>query len=131
MQSYPNAECEFFKKNGEFIGIIKIKFENHEELSYAMINRLSLFNENYKVENYIAKRRIIRCMRCQTFGHVARLCLKPKPVCGKCTSNSHETNQCTIAEDNYKCYHCKGNHMTGDKDCQVIKEKGEELNQTE
>ena len=129
-QEYPNADCEFFKKNEEFMGIIKIKFENNEDLSHAMTNRLSIFNERYKVEDYIAKRRVIRCMRCQTFGHVARLCLKPKPVCGKCTSNSHETNKCTIAEDNYKCYHCKENHMSGDKNCRVIKEKEEELNQS-
>ena len=125
--SFPSAECEYFKKNDKFMGIIKVKFKSTEELDEAMANKISIFNQKYKVERYIAKRRIIRCMKCQIFGHIARLCTG-KTVCGKCSSKTHETKDCNAPETEYKCFHCKGNHMTGDKTCQVIIEKWEELN---
>ena len=128
LDSYPGAECEFFKKNDEFMGIIKVTFKSSEELNEVMTNKITIFNQKYKVERYIPKRRIIRCMKCQIFGHIARFCRAAKPVCGKCSSKTHETKDCNAAETEYKCFHCKENHMTGDKNCQVILEKWEELN---
>ena len=67
-------------------------------------------------------------MKCQIFGHIARNCWAAKPVCGKCTSTNHETGKCNVSEDKYKCHHCKGNHRTGDRNCQVIIDKWEQLN---
>ena len=101
---YPGTECEFFKKNGEFMGIIKVKFEKPEELNDVLFNRMSIYNQRYKVEKYQPKRRLLRCMKCQMFGHVARLCTSGKIVCGKCTSNKHQTYQCKASEADYKCY---------------------------
>ena len=67
-------------------------------------------------------------MKCQVFGHVARICTA-KAVCGKCNSKTHETRDCKALESQYKCFHCKENHMTGHKDCQAVINKLEELNQ--
>ena len=128
--TFPDAECDFFMKNEEFMGIIKVKFQTEDQLKEAMQNKISIYNQKYIVEKYISKRRIIRCMKCQRFGHIERLCRETKPVCGKCTSRNHETRQCQAPEANFKCYHCKENHMTGDKECPVIIEKMDELNQS-
>ena len=91
-----------------------------------MQNNVSIFNQRYRVEVYKPKPRIIKCNKCQRFGHVERICREDKPVCGKCTSRNHETKDCVVESENYKCHHCDGNHITGNNECEVMKEKMEE-----
>ena len=79
------------------------------------------------MERYKYKPQIIRCFNCQGFGHVARLCKSQNPVCGKCTSKEHNTKECTVAPNNFKCFHCGENHQTGNRHCEAIKLKTEEL----
>ena len=123
LNKYPCQEVSFFKKNDEFMGIIKITFNTPEDLTRTMNERIKIFEQRYLVEEYIFQPRVIKCNKCQNFGHIARLC-RGAERCGKC-SNNHNTKNCTAEPNDYCCFHCKENHQTGDKECQVMKEKEE------
>ena len=125
LSNYPCKEVSFFKKNGKYMGIIKIIFNTPEDLIKTTEERIKIFEQRYLVEEYIFKPRVIKCNKCQNFGHIARLCLSEER-CGKCTEN-HETKSCIVQPKDYKCCHCKGNHETGDKDCQTMKNKEEQI----
>ena len=129
-KSYENAQLDFFKKDDEFTGTIKIVFNKNEDLVKAMKNPIKIFEQRYRVEEYEYRPRVIKCNYCQRFGHVSRVCRsreKGKPVCGKCTSSNHETKDCTEVPAGYKCAHCDGKHETGDKDCEIFRYKLEEI----
>ena len=120
---YPNCEVDLFMKSDRFTGTMKVSFSKEEEYKDVMDNRIKIFRQRYVVEPYIFKPRVIKCNYCQKLSHVERLCRSENPVCGKCTSTDHETKDCEAAPEDYKCYHCNGNHETGHKECRVIKEK--------
>ena len=81
------------------------------------------------IEPFVHKPRVIKCNICQRFGHVSRLCRsKDKPVCGKCSTEGHETKDCTKDDNEQKYFHCgKGDHITGSYACEKVKEKYQEL----
>ena len=125
LQNYPCKEVDLFKKNGEFMGIVKITFNTAEDLQNAKVERIKIFRQRLIIDDYNFKPRVIKCNKCQLMGHIARLCRRSE-VCGKC-GNNHNTNACTIEPKDYVCYHCKGNHATGDKNCPVMKNKEESI----
>ena len=127
-EKYPGAKAELFKRpDGTFMGTMKVVFSDVESLNNAITNRFTLFNQRYYMETYQPKPKVIKCNRCQTFGHIARLCRSKKPKCGKCCSENHETRVCEVEPQDYKCAHCKTNHITGSSECQFMKNKEEEL----
>ena len=128
-QNYPGCEFDLFMKNGEFIGIIKVKFKSAQELKQAITNRFKISNRLYVVVPFEPKPRVIKCNTCQRFGHVSRLCRsKQNPICGKCSSAGHETKDCTKSEEEFKCFHCGNNdHITGSYACQKVQEKYQDL----
>ena len=123
--NYPCKEVTFFKKNGKYIGIIKVIFNTPEDLVKTTEERIKIFEQRYLVEEYIFKPRVIKCNKCQAFGHIARLC-RSTERCGKCSEN-HDTKTCTVEPKDFKCFHCKGNHETGDKECPEMKNKEEQI----
>ena len=65
----------------------------------------------------------LKCFKCQEFGHHNSNC-KNAPICAKCCSTEHEDKNCQVAETNYKCKNCQGNHASWSRSCQIfIKEK--------
>ena len=122
-QNYPNTEVEFFRKNDEFTGMLKVTFKDENELKKAIAEKFTLYHRKYITEEFVHKPRVIKCNTCQVFGHVSRLCRSKKTVCGKCCEN-HETKDCTSPPSEYKCFHCnKTDHITGSHKCEKIKEK--------
>ena len=124
---YPNSECDFFERNGEFTGTLKIKFKDEDTLKNAIQARLTIKHQKYMVEEYKHHPKVIKCNRCQKFGHVERLCNSPRPKCAKCSSEGHETNDCIVETEDYKCAHCNLNHITGDKVCEIMRNKVSQL----
>ena len=126
ISKYPGTKCEFFKRNGRFTGTVKITFKNQRALQTAIDNRIQIFNQKYILEVYKMKPRVYKCNNCQKFGHIARICRATSPKCGKC-GNSHATTSCTETVENFKCCHCSQNHETGNQQCEVMKNKLEEI----
>ena len=120
---YPNCEVDLFKTNNKFNGMLKITFQEDKDLDSLIKDRITIFQQKLLVDRYNYKPRVIICHRCQKFGHLERLCRSEHPVCGKCGSKEHESEDCEINAEDYKCAHCGGNHKTGDKKCIVVKEK--------
>ena len=114
--------CEFLKRkaNDSFMGLIKVSFKSREKLQKAIQDKIKLGDQRYIVEEYKRRSRVIKCNKCQGWGHVHRYCNKPAK-CGKCAGN-HETNSCNITSD-FKCAHCGKDHHAGSNDCEIYKEK--------
>ena len=129
-QDYPDAFIELFQRNNRFTGTVKISFKNEESLNQALQQKIKISSQIYTVEIFKPKPRIIKCNKCQNFGHVSRLC-NNNPVCGKCCSTTHETKDCEIQPENYKCAHCGGNHITGSYTCEKVKDKMDQLSKRE
>ncbi|XP_064108695.1 uncharacterized protein LOC135217034 isoform X1 [Macrobrachium nipponense] len=65
------------------------------------------------------KYHVLRCIKCQKFGHKHDLC-RGELVCPKC-GGEHWLREC-ISEVS-TCLHCQGPHITGDRVCQKYKEE--------
>ena len=84
------------------------------------------------MERYQYRPRVVICKYCQIFNHVSRICgnkVKNKPRCGKCSEYGHQTKDCEVEKEDFKCCHCEGNHETGSKECKVVKSKLDEINE--
>lgn len=117
---FPNAECDFFKRNGTFSGIVKVDFKSRSDLLKAMEDKIKINSQRYIVEEYQRKSRVIKCSKCQGWGHIYRFCTKD-PKCGKC-AEKHESITCKITAG-FKCAHCKEAHKAGSPECKVFKQK--------
>ena len=116
--NYAVSKVEVFKRNGEMTGTVKVTFNSQKELNDTVVDRMKIFSQRYLLEEYKSTPRVIKCHRCQGFGHIARLCRSNSPKCGKCGEQNHQTNNCTSSVR--KCAHCKENHATGDKSCTML-----------
>ena len=83
--------------------------------------------QRYLIEEFRPLPRVVKCHRCQAFGHIASRCRSEKPKCGKCGDQTHETKDCS--SNVRKCSHCNENHETGNKACNVMKQKLAEISQ--
>ena len=121
--NYPGARYELFKKDGKFLGLIKVTFKEEQQLKEAIENKFKLCNRLYMTEKFKHKPRVIKCNICQGFGHTSVPCRrKLQPNCAKCGQN-HETVNCTVAEDEHKCFHCNSKeHKTGSYKCKKVQE---------
>ena len=123
MENYTAVtSCEFQRRRSDqsFNGMIKLEFSSREAMMDVVKNKIRFCNQRYIVEEFKRKSRVIKCSKCQGWGHIHRYCKNP-PKCGKCAEN-HESKTCTITAG-FKCAHCKKDHQAGSFDCLVYKEK--------
>lgn len=104
-------------------------FKDRQKLQNAIDGKMKIQHQRYIVEEYRRKPRLVKCNRCQSFGHIQRYCAAKDPKCGKCAKGNHETKDCTITTG-FKCAHCNGSHVTASKQCKVWNEKLAEFSQT-
>ncbi|XP_028163497.1 uncharacterized protein LOC114355040 [Ostrinia furnacalis] len=77
---------------------------------------------------------IVRCMKCQQYGHVAKFCTEKSSCCGYC-AEAHDTKDCiknTAKDFKPVCAACKrfkkpNDHLSGSPDCPSYKAKLEQL----
>ena len=128
MDKYPVSNVEFFKRNGNFTGTMKVTFNTRKDLMDVISDRIKVFEQRYLLEEFKPMPRVIKCNRCQVFGHIARRCRSETSLCGKCGTKGHESDKCLSTLK--KCVHCKKDgHITGDKSCEVMKQKLDEIKQ--
>ena len=124
---YDVSNVELIKRDDKITGTLKVTFKERKDLVDAINERIIIFPQRYIIEEFKPPQRVIKCNRCQGFGHIARRCRSKKPKCGKCGKNNHETKECDSGTP--KCAHCKEKHPTGDKSWKVMKHKLEEIKQ--
>lgn len=77
----------------------------------------SVLNEGYiniawhplRVKNFIS---IVRCYKCQAFGHNSKKCSATKPICSWC-SGFHDVSQCISTNQNGQCINCERSKADG------------------
>lgn len=75
------------------------------------------------VNGYRDQRDPQRCMKCQSFGHIARECKSEKDICGRCKEN-HRTSDCTATNEDFYCANCKRQgHIASDRNCPALMRK--------
>ena len=127
--NYPGTELDFFRRNGQLTGTVKVIFKDHSSYEKAMNEGgLRLCGVKYNMDQYHPKPKVIRCYKCQNYGHIAPKCRAKESRCGICCLTGHQSNQCSSKTTNPKCIHCKGDHFTGSKICKEFKLVEDKLN---
>ena len=113
-----DTDVDFFRKNGKLTGTLKLKFKDHEEYKKIMDEGgIKIFGVKYIMDEFVFKPKVIRCYKCQAYGHISHNCRSKTSTCGKCCKEGHESVNCQEEIRHPKCFHCKGEHFTGSKIC--------------
>ena len=130
-KAYPDTTVDLFKKNHKFTGTVKLIFKDHQSYMKAVNDRgIRICGIKYLLEEYISRPRVIRCYRCQTYGHISNMCRAKEARCGRCSQTGHESNNCSQVINNPVCFHCKGGHFTGANICKDFKQVEEKIRAT-
>ena len=126
---YPGTVLDFFKRNDQHTGTIKLTFKDHSTYTEVIDEGgLKIGGVKYRMEQFHMRAKVIRCYKCQSYGHIATRCRSKEARCGRCCKAGHESNTCKVKITNPTCIHCKGSHFTGSKDCQEFKLVEEKIN---
>ena len=128
--TYPGTTVDFFRRNMKITGTIKLIFKNNEVYTKAMEDGgIMIGGIKYLMEQFVFKPRVIRCFRCQSYGHIGKNCRAKEAICGKCCKVGHESRDCeTPLTNKSRCFHCKEPHSTGSKDCSEYKRVEDKIN---
>ena len=74
-----------------------------------------IMNFLIRIQGYKASERVLKCFRCQNFGHKAEFCFI-KERCVKCAGN-HNTRECTKDLEPARCANCAGQHSANYQGC--------------
>ena len=128
-EHYPGTVLDFFKRNDRYTGTVKLIFNDHNMYAKVMEEGgLKAGGVKYRMEQFHVRAKVIRCYKCQGYGHIATRCRAKEARCGKCCQTGHESNTCIAEITNPTCFHCKGSHFTGSKVCQEFKLVEEKIN---
>jgi hypothetical protein len=84
-----------------------------------------------KIQDYVI---VVRCFRCQLYGHMSKDCQQEKEFCGHCAEQGHSYRDCKNTSKTAQCINCKRakqphSHPINSKECSVyIREKQKFLN---
>ena len=130
--AFPGTEADFFRKNGSLTGTIKLIFTDHEAYKQVIEKGgVPICGVLYRMEQFISKPKVIRCFKCQGYGHISFFCRAKVSRCGKCCGEGHESKDCTVEIKTPGCYHCKGAHYTGSKICMEYKKVEEKISKNQ
>ena len=127
LKSYKGNQSTPYKATVRISNVIR-------EIMAKQGNRLFLGSHTCKVYDSFY---VVRCFKCQRFGHLSKSCTQEHASCGYCTEE-HETTTCpkkVDASSNPSCINCissgrKGeevNHYAGSITCPILLEKQNEL----
>jgi hypothetical protein len=102
------------RQTGKPIPVISVKFGDNQTTSQVITNGLLLQGKTIPCEPKRANK-VIRCFKCQKFGHVARNC-KHIDACITCGCDHSPEQDCTNI---LSCANCKGNHRADNNQCPV------------
>ena len=99
--------------NGEPSRAIRVTFAATQLPAAILIKR-----REYAVSPYVQD--VVRCYRCQRYGHLRKQCKARHAVCGACGGHNHTAVACTAPVRT--CPNCGGKHSAGAKACPTRKE---------
>jgi len=105
--------------DGEIIPTRSVIIAFEEELPREVFVHL----RRYRVELYVPK--LIRCNKCQVFGHKTASCEATTAVCSCCSSKKHDYSSCPVDKKHAKCGE---NHNAAYKGCVKYKTIDRALN---
>ncbi|XP_023235508.1 uncharacterized protein LOC111634906 [Centruroides sculpturatus] len=89
-----------------------------------LLGRLYIEYRSCIVKDY---NEVLKCYKCQLFGHFARFCRQEKEVCFKCTEEGHRARDCVSVETVVACVPCKKmgrpfKHVSRSRECVSYKQ---------
>lgn len=116
-------------KQGQKITLktIKVKFNTRNDLEAAIKAGITLEHVHVRVEEFVTRKMIIQCYRCERYGHMSTIC-DGEETCTNCGEKKHceDTVKC---DKPAKCVNCNGAHGSRDKSqCRKYQELNYKLN---
>ena len=112
------------RSNNQRTAHLYLTFSNINLANRAITNSLSICNKRCHIEK--CRKEPLRCLKCQSWNHLAKYCLETDDMCGNCMVK-HRTCLCTSTEK--KCTSCKTNdHASWCRQCLTFIKKLTELN---
>ena len=108
----------FVKRDLTVLGTVKIVLKTDGDVQKALEHGLFIDMIYYSASPFIQKEiLIIRCFKCQKFGHVSANC-KSETKCGHC-GGEHSFQDCENKTKTPKCSNCGGDHPASYQLCDV------------
>lgn len=114
-----------YPKPGSLNHSIVVFTEDAEAANRCIDSNVVINYQIFTAEKYAPQTRILQCLKCYDYGHMAVQCTK-ELTCGRCAKN-HDTNQCT--EPELKCTNCQGKHQAWHHECERRKRESDQLKQ--
>jgi hypothetical protein len=110
----------------------KYVLEISPKLRDEVFRKLNKIRIGWKIHTFETFINIIRCFKCNAFGHIAKVCAQQES-CGHCGQTAHKTNACTEPKSSHFCTNCDRHnkktktsmlsttHSTFSKNCETFK----------
>ena len=102
---------------------LTIEFLDPEDANHALKHGLFWQRRRYRCEGEEKNHRLLRCVKCQAYGHLDDNCSAPRR-CGKCAGN-HPTATCK--SKTVKCGSCGHGHVAGSNECPAKSEARQQI----
>ena len=127
---HPENIHRLVRKNGNPTTLILFKLKNEGEEQRAKRYGIKIDNEVKNIREYVNKEKlIIRCFKCNKFGHLSNSCKNSNSLCPRCGSDKQKCKG-NCPKQQWKCVNCLGNHSAAWEGCKKYKEKLREVTQT-
>ena len=118
------------KKNGDPTTQILSKLKNEIEEQHTKRYEIKIENKVKNIREYVNKEKIIiRCFKCNKFGHLSNSCRNNNSLYSRCGSNKLKW-KVNSPKQQLRCVNCLGNHSVAWESCKKYKEKLKEVTQT-
>ena len=109
------------RKNGNPTTLVLFKFKNKSEEQHAKRFGIKIDNKVKNIREYVNKEKlIIRCFKCNKFGHLSNSCRNNNSLCPRCGWNKLKCKG-NCPKQHWKCVNCSGNHSAAWEGCKKYK----------
>ena len=114
---HPENIHRLVRKNGKLTTLVLVKLKNEGEEQYAKRYGIKIDNKIKNIREYVNKEKlIIRCFKCNKFGHLSNSCKNNNSLCPRCGSNTEKCKS-NCPKQHWKCVDCLGNHSAAWEGC--------------